>query len=91
MNKRRREILAALEPAVAHAMPNHTRQHITRDVPGLALHARVDASAPAEILLYGPIGQGGMFSEGISGSDVAAVLRAGFVVVNEIGRASCRE
>lgn len=78
MNKRRREILAALEPAVAHATAVQALAGTLgqkRDVPGLALHARVSAEAPAELLIYGPITNGGMFGDGISASDVAAILR----------------
>lgn len=78
MNKRRREILTALAPAVIHAMEVATGPEdriVKRDVPGLALHARVSAEAPAELLIYGPITSGGGYGEGISASDVAAILR----------------
>ena len=78
MNKRRRDILAALEPAIAHALfpGNGGAPHGERkSVPGLALHARVSAEAPAELLIYGPISNGGGWDGGISASDVAAVLR----------------
>jgi ATP-dependent protease ClpP protease subunit len=77
VNKRRREILAALEPALEFAhrdSPNPALRPVGQ-VPGLALHARVSAEAPAELLIYGPITNGGIWGEGISASDVAAVLR----------------
>lgn len=77
MNKRRREILTALQPAIQHALEND-RTLAGRDphsVPGLALRPRAEASAPAELLIYGRIGGGGWFSEGISAADVAALLR----------------
>lgn len=77
VNKRRREILNALDPVVAfvNTRASGERSRDWRDVTGLALHARVSASAPAELLIYGRIGGGGWFSEGISASDVAAALR----------------
>lgn len=77
MNKRRRDLLAALQPAVTYALEND-RTRAGRDprkVPGLALRPRADVSAPAELLIYGRIGGGGWYSEGISASDVAALLR----------------
>lgn len=78
MNKRRRDILAALTPAVEFAMRGEAAGERSRrgpDVPGLALHARVSAEAPAELLIYGPITSGGMWDDGIGAADVAAVLR----------------
>lgn len=77
MNRRRREILAAFEPAFEYALKCEQRANLRtpRDVPGLALHARVTAEAPAELMIYGYIGGGGWFSEGIGASDVAALLR----------------
>lgn len=73
MNKRRREILAGLAPAVDFAMQQ--RLDVSREtVPGLAVHARVSASAPAELMIYGPIG-GDMWNGGIGAADVAAALR----------------
>lgn len=73
MNKRRRDILASLAPAVEFARAQ--RPDVSREtVPGLAWHARVSAAAPAELMIYGPIG-GSMWDGGISASDVAAVLR----------------
>lgn len=73
MNKRKREILAALAPAVEFAGRPGVGQNERRpgDVPGLAMHARVSAAAPAELLIYGPIGGW----DGIGAADVAAVLR----------------
>lgn len=79
MNKRRREILSKLQPATDHALiqsgyrPDAPPQ--ARDVPGLAMTARPTAEAPAEIMIYGRIGGGGWFMDGISASDVAALLR----------------
>jgi ATP-dependent protease ClpP protease subunit len=78
MNKRRRDILAALQPCAEFAMARAARggqAARTRDVPGLAMHKRVDANSPAEIMIYGTIGGGGWFDEGIGASDVAALLR----------------
>lgn len=78
MNKRRREILDALTPAVNFALTRNAGRETftgTRDIPGLSMHARPTAEAPAEIMIYGRIGGGGWFSEGISAADVAALLR----------------
>lgn len=72
MNRRQRELLAALQPAVDVALE---RAKPRRDVPGLAMHKRVSADAAAELMIYGRIGGGGWFDDGISASDVAAVLR----------------
>lgn len=72
MRKRQRELLAALQPAVDVALE---RAKPRRDVPGLAMHKRVSAAAAAELMIYGRIGGGGWFEEGISASDVAAALR----------------
>lgn len=77
MNRRHREILTALQPAIQHALEND-RTLAGRDphkVPGLALRPRAEASAPAELMIYGRIGGGGWFSEGISAADVAALLK----------------
>lgn len=73
MNKRQREILALLQPATDAALQ---RAKPRADVPGLAMHARVSAEAPAELTIYGTIGGGGWFNDGISASDVDAALRA---------------
>ena len=72
MNKRQRAILAQLQPAVDVAL---SRSKPSGDVPGLAMHERPTAEAPAELSIYGTIGGGGWFSDGISASDVAAALR----------------
>ena len=77
MNRRHREILTALQPAIVRAMEND-RTHAGRDprsVPGLALRPRAESGDTAELLIYGRIGGGGWFSEGISAADVAALLR----------------
>jgi ATP-dependent protease ClpP protease subunit len=73
MNKRTREILAALQPAADVALQ---RAKPRADVPGLAMHARVSAEAPAELTIYGTIGGGGWFNDGISAADVESQLRA---------------
>lgn len=73
MNKRRREILASLAPAVEFAAKQAPKASPSA-VPGLAVHARVSASAPAELMIYGPIG-GSMWDGGIGAADVAAALR----------------
>ncbi len=72
MNKRQRQILAQLQPAVDEAL---SRSKPRTDVPGLALHPRAALDGPAELSLYGTIGGGGWFNDGISASDVAAALR----------------
>lgn len=73
MNKRRREILAALAPAVEFAQrPGGQGARNWVDVPGLHM---ATSTSGAELMIYGPIGQSGMFSEGISAADVAAALR----------------
>lgn len=74
MNKRKRGILNALQPAVQFAMEGQ-RSRPLADVTGLAVRARVTAEAPADIMIYGRIGGGGWFMDGISASDVAAALR----------------
>lgn len=73
MNKRHREILAALQPAVDYAMKASASKR--RDIPGLAMHRRPSADAPAELSIYGRIGGGGFFDSGIGAADVAALLR----------------
>lgn len=72
MRKRQRELLAALQPAVDVALK---RAEPRADVPGLAMHKRVSADSAAELMIYGRIGGGGWFDEGIGASDVAAALR----------------
>lgn len=88
MNKRHREILAALQPAVDFAFKRsgsqfvmrggavvETVEHKKREIPGLAMHARPSTEAPAELMVYGRIGGGGWSDEGIGAADVAALLR----------------
>lgn len=72
MNKRRRGLLAALDPAVQFAMQ---RASNSARPPGLAVRPRAEADAPAELMVYGRIGGGGWFDEGITGADVADALR----------------
>jgi ATP-dependent protease ClpP protease subunit len=85
MNKRQREILARLQPAVdlrlgaiatnVHGKESPLATRPRREVPGLAMHKRPSADAPAELMIYGRIGGGGWFDEGIGAADVAALLR----------------
>lgn len=75
MNRRKRAILSALEPAVSFALQNAAPARALADVNGLAVTARVSAEAPAELMIYGRIGGGGWFDDGISANDVAAALR----------------
>lgn len=77
MNKRQRGFISALAPAI-----NFARQQCHaavprdwREVTGLALHARISADTPAELMIYGAIG-GGLWMDGISASDVAEALKA---------------
>lgn len=78
MRKRQREILTALTPAVEYALrdkgPSPTLDAALAK-PGLAFTPRAEAGTPAEVMIYGRIGGGGWFSEGISAADVAAILR----------------
>lgn len=69
MNKKRRALLAALQPAVDVAL---ARPASKRDVPGLAVK---NEGTTRELMIYGRIGGGGWFDEGIGASDVAAALR----------------
>lgn len=72
MNRKRyREILNALAPAAQIALE---RAKPRKDVPGLALRPAAEAGG-AELMIYGRIGGGGWFDEGISAADVAALLR----------------
>lgn len=71
MNKKHRTILAALAPAADEALK---RQGHGERPPGLMMHARPSASAAAELMIYGVIGGGGWFEEGIAATDVAAAL-----------------
>jgi len=51
-----------------------TRPDADRELAGLQMTARPTADAPAELLIYGRIGGGGFFMDGISASDVADAL-----------------
>ncbi len=75
MNKRKAAILAALQPAVKVAMDRRASVSPRSDVPGLALRKPVAEGAPAELMIYGRIGGGSWFDEGISAADVAALVR----------------
>lgn len=81
MRKRQREILDALAPAAHFALsadrPGWRHPTLAEALarPGLAFTPRAEAAAPAEVMIYGRIGGGGWFSEGISAADVAAILR----------------
>lgn len=73
MNRKRyREILNALAPAAQIAME---RAKPRKDVPGLALRMEGGSGGNTELMIYGRIGGGGWFDEGISAADVAALLR----------------
>lgn len=72
MNKRRRELLAALEPAVKVAMCRECRDRQASEVPGLAVH---NEGSTRELMIYGRIGGSSWFDEGIGASDVVAALR----------------
>jgi len=69
MNKKRRALLAALQPAVDVAL---ARPASKTAVPGF--HVRNEDGA-RELMIYGRIGGGGWLDEGIGASDVAATLR----------------
>lgn len=75
MNKRRRGILSALDPVVNFAMEHQPAPRALADVTGLAVKNRATAEAPGELMIYGRIGGGGWFMDGISASDVAAALK----------------
>jgi ATP-dependent protease ClpP protease subunit len=75
VNKRRRAILDALTPAVQFAMDHQPAARDWRSVVGLAVRPRASADAAGELLIYGRIGGGGWFSDGISAGDVAAALK----------------
>lgn len=75
MNKRKRGILNALDPVVSFAMEHQPAPRALADVTGLAVKNRVTAEAPGELMIYGRIGGGGWFMDGISASDVAAALK----------------
>lgn len=75
MNKRRRAILDALDPAVNFAMEHRPPPRPLADVVGLAARPRASADAVGELLIYGRIGGGGWFMDGISAADVAAALK----------------
>lgn len=75
MRKLQRELLSVLDGLYLQAAKVTPAERDPRSVPGLTLRPRAEAAAPAEILIYGRIGGGGWFSDGISASDVAALLR----------------
>lgn len=75
MNKRRRAILDALAPAAAFAMERPGGERPWTEAVGLSMRARPTAEAPGELLVYGRIGGGGWFMDGIGASDVAAALK----------------
>lgn len=70
MNKRRREILSRLGPAATFAMERAGKPRA--DVPGLTIRNQAGAT---ELLIYGAIGGGGWMSDGITSSDVAALIQ----------------
>ena len=78
MNKRRRDLLAALDPAVDFALKRDLRMKSGGEretPPGLGFRPRAEGGAAAELMVYGTIGAVGWWSEGITASDVAALLK----------------
>lgn len=77
MNKRRRDLLTALQPAVDFALRAHGKRPAAdiADIPGFSYALRAE-STPATLYVYGVIGGGGWFSDGISAVDVADALKA---------------
>lgn len=75
MNRRRRAILDALAPAITFAVERAGVDRPWTDAVGLSMRARPTAEAPGELLIYGRIGGGGFFMDGISAADVAAALK----------------
>jgi ATP-dependent protease ClpP protease subunit len=75
VNKRRRTILSALEPVVAFAMEHQSPARPLAEVPGLTMRARPTAEAAGELLIFGRIGGGGWFMDGIGAADVATALK----------------
>jgi len=74
VNKRRRSILSALQPATEFAMRAPVPARPLAEVSGLAVHKRISASAPAEIMIYGAIGAS-WFMDGVTANDVSAALK----------------
>jgi ATP-dependent protease ClpP protease subunit len=72
MNKRRRELLNALMSACAAPLVKTMEREPKLDRPGLAVR---NEDGARELMIYGRIGGGGWFDEGIGASDVAAALR----------------
>ncbi len=62
MNKRRREILAALAPVADVALARTGR--LEDDPPNRALNVRNLSADTTELMIYGPIGGGGYFDDG---------------------------
>lgn len=70
MNKRHRELLALLQPATDEAFkrgPGKAR--------GLSMTQRIATDTAAELNIYGVIGGGGWFDEGVGAADVQAALQ----------------
>lgn len=75
MNRRKRELLDALAPAAQVAMCRECRDKDAegwKTRPGLAVR---NEDSTRELMIYGRIGGGGWFDQGISASDVAAALK----------------
>jgi ATP-dependent protease ClpP protease subunit len=75
MKRRKRELLDALAPAAEVAMCRECRDKDAdawKTRPGLAIR---NEDGERELMLYGRIGGGGWFMEGISAADVAAALK----------------
>jgi ATP-dependent protease ClpP protease subunit len=75
MNRRRRAILDALAPAITFAAERVGVERPWTDAVGLSMRARPTAEAAGELLIYGRIGGGGWFMDGIGAADVAAALK----------------
>ena len=73
MNKRRRELLAALQPATDFALEQPRHKNGNR---GLKMTARPRADLAAELMIYGTIGGGGWFDDGVTAAGVADALKA---------------
>jgi ATP-dependent protease ClpP protease subunit len=77
VNKRHKQLVASLEAAITPVFASEERSRTKqlrdiKDVPGLAVR---NEGGARELMIYGRIGGGGWFDEGIGASDVASALR----------------
>lgn len=72
MRKRHRELLNAIMTAAAPQIVKTMEREPKLDRPGLSVR---NEGATRELMIYGRIGGGGWFEEGIGAADVAAALR----------------